>query len=156
ARGTGGADLAERWHQLEREEQTLAQQEEHLLEAITAYGPKPMFAQKLSELEAAERALASRRQALEALRVRPLGLPDSVAQLRRLLEEGFQKLALDSPEFGEFLRPLVPQFDVYLVRLCDGGHLLPRARVELALSGVVPDAKHVPGLGQLLKRELTL
>jgi site-specific DNA recombinase len=54
------------------------------------------------------------------------------------------------------MRALVPQFHVYLVRLCDGGHLLPRARVELALSGVVPDAKHVPGLGQLLKRELTL
>src|SRR5262249_58251042 len=106
ARGAGGADLAERWHQLEREEQTLAQRKEHLLEAITAYGPKPMFAQKLSELEAAVRALASRRQALAGLRMRPLDLPDSVAQLRRLLEDGFQRLALDSPEFGEFLRPL--------------------------------------------------
>jgi hypothetical protein len=63
---------------------------------------------------------------------------------------------MDSPEFGELMRALVPQFHVYLVRLCDGGHLFPRARVELALSGVVPDAKHVPGLGQLLKRELTL
>jgi hypothetical protein len=115
-----------------------------------------MFAHKLSELEAAERELVSKRHALEGLRARPLDLPDSVGQLRQLLEEGFRKLALESPEFGEFLRPLVPRLDVYLVRLCDGGHLFPRARVELALGGGVPDARHVPGLGQLLRRERTL
>jgi hypothetical protein len=152
----GGSDRSRRWDHLERGEAALAVQKEHLLEAIAAYGPKPMLAQKLSELEVTQGQLARERRALEGLRRRALKLPESVAQLRQLLAEGFQKLALDSPEFGDFMRPLVPRCHVYLVRLCDGGHLLPRARVELALAGVVPDAQHAPGLGQLLKRELTL
>ena len=44
---------------------------------------------------------------------------------------------------------------VYPVRLCDGGHLLPRAKVTINLAGISPDAMSVPGLGKLLTRELT-
>ena len=58
-----------------------------------------------------------------------------------LFEEKFRDLAQDSPEFGDLLRQIVPEFHVYLVRLCDGGHLLPRARVRLNLAGIVPDAE---------------
>jgi hypothetical protein len=43
-----------------------------------------------------------------------------------------------------------------LVRLCDGGHLLPRARVKLALAGAVPDARRFPELTGVLTREVTL
>jgi hypothetical protein len=43
-----------------------------------------------------------------------------------------------------------------LVRLCDGGGLLPRAYVRLTLDGIVPDARLVPGLDGLLRREATL
>ena len=45
---------------------------------------------------------------------------------------------------------------MYLVRLCDGGHPLPRARVRLDLAGSVPDAARVPGLAALLNRKVTL
>jgi hypothetical protein len=134
----------------------LAQQKENLLAAVAAYGPKPMFEQKLAELEATELDLAKGRRELEGLKARTLSLPESVGQLRQMLVEQFQKLAAASPELGALLRQLVPEFYVYLVRLCDGGHLLPRARVRLALAGAVPDAKHVPGLEGLLGRELTL
>jgi hypothetical protein len=65
-------------------------------------------------------------------------------------------LAIDSPEFGDLMRQLVPEFGVYLVRLADGGHPLPRAKVKLTLAGIVPDAQLVPGLGELLTRDLTL
>ena len=54
------------------------------------------------------------------------------------------------------LRQLVPDFYVYLVRLCDGGHLLPRAKLTLNLAGAVPDAKYVSALGALLRRDFTL
>src|SRR5262249_52955868 len=64
--------------------------------------------------------------------------------------------ALDSPEFGDLMRQVVPEFDVYLVRLCDGGHPVPRARVRLSLAGIVPDARHIAGLEEGLTRELTL
>jgi hypothetical protein len=83
-------------------------------------------------------------------------VPESVAELRQLLESKFKQLATDAPEFGDLVRPLVPEFWVYLVRLCDGGHLLPRAKVRLALDGITPDARHVPGLEPLLSREVTL
>ncbi len=51
---------------------------------------------------------------------------------------------------------MAPEIFVYLVRLVDGGHLLPRARVKLQLGGVVPDVQHVPELAGLLTRDLTL
>ena len=73
-----------------------------------------------------------------------------------LLEKQFQCLAVDSPEFGDLMRQLVPDIHVYLVRLCDGGHLLPRAKVKLTLAGIVPDVKYTPEVGHLLTRERTL
>lgn len=44
---------------------------------------------------------------------------------------------------------------MHLVRLCDGGHLLPRGTITLALHGITPDAREVPGLGALLTRKVT-
>jgi site-specific DNA recombinase len=156
ARRDGGSDLAQRWSELEQAQGRLAAEKENLLAAITAYGPRSMFQEKLSELEAAEREQARERLDLERRKDRPLNVPGSTAELRRLLEEKFQALATDSPEFGDLLRQLVPAFDVYLVRLLDGGHLQPRAKIKLSLAAIVPDAKHVPGLEELLVRELTL
>ncbi|HEY7427188.1 MAG TPA: recombinase family protein [Gemmataceae bacterium] len=150
------AYLTQRRAKLKQDEQTLAQEKENLLSAIVAYGPKPMLQQKMSELEATERVLAKERRALERQANRTLELPDSVTQLRQMLEEQFHQLTMDSPEFGGLMRLLVPEFHVYLVRLCDGGHLLPRARVKLVLAGIVPDAKHISGLEELLTRNLTL
>lgn len=115
-----------------------------------------MLQGKLAELEATERALARERCELERRSNRTLQLPESVAQLRQMLEEKFRELAADLPEFGGLMRQLVPEFYVYVVRLCDGGHLLPRAKVELALAGIAADAKHVSGLEEFLTRELTL
>ena len=83
-------------------------------------------------------------------------MPDSAAGLRQQLEDEFLRLAIDSPEFGDLMRQVVPEFYVYLVRLVDGGHPLPRAKVKLTLAGILPDAQLVPGLGELLTRELTL
>jgi hypothetical protein len=85
-----------------------------------------------------------------------LNLPPSVAELRSLLEAQFAQLAVESYEMGEFLQQLVPEFRVQLVRLCDGGHLMPRALVKLNLAGVAPDAIQVPRLAELLTREVTL
>lgn len=151
-----GADLTDRGEKLRRGEETHAREKTNFLAAIAAYGPDPILQQKLAELDATGRELARERKQLERLSNRTLKLPDSVTRLRQMLEEQFQNLATNSPEFGDLMRQLVPEFYVYLVRLCDGGHLLPRAKVKLALAGIVPDAKHVSGLGELLTREVTL
>jgi hypothetical protein len=152
----GGMEVGRRWDQLKRDQEKLAQEKENLVAAIAAYGPRPLFEEKLRALEATERAQARERRELERLVSQPLQLPASVAHLRRMLEAEFEKLVIDSPDFGLLMRQVVPEFEVYLVRLCDGGHLLPRARVRLALAGIIPDAHHVAGLSELLTGECTL
>ncbi|HEY7327590.1 MAG TPA: hypothetical protein VH592_08125 [Gemmataceae bacterium] len=152
--GSGG--LRQRWEQLEREEAAVFQQEKNVQDAIAACGAKPLLLEKLTELEALRRSQSQERRALEQLAGRRLQLPESVSQLHELLDEKFAALALDSPEFGILLRQLVLRFHVYLVRLCDGGHLLPRANLTLSLKSLAPDTKYVSGMDALFTRELTL
>ena len=139
-----------------KDERELARRKENLIEAITDFGAKPEFRQKLTELEAHEQGLARRRSKLERLREEGLKLPGTVQELRRMFDEKFRGLAHESPGFGDLLRLVVPQFHVYLVRLCDGEHSLPRARVTLKLGGIIPEMAHVPELGAILTRVLTL
>jgi hypothetical protein len=152
----GGTNLAKRWDDLNRGEETQARKKDNLTAAIAEYGPKPMFEQQLTEIEAIDRELARERRRLETWQNRTLQLPESVSELHRMLEEKFQTLAQKSQEFGNLMRQLVPEFHVYLVRLCDGGHLLPRAKVKLNLAGIIPDVAQVPGMEAMLTRELTL
>jgi hypothetical protein len=115
-----------------------------------------MLQQKMKELESTGAELARQRRSLEKRRQRNLVLPASTGQLRAQLEGKFAALAIDSPEFGDLMRQVVPELHVYLVRLLDGGHLLPRARSRIVLSGVVPDTKLVPGAEELFTRTVTL
>jgi site-specific DNA recombinase len=150
----GGA--AERWKKLERDELVLSRDQEKLTSSILEYGPRPMFEPKLSELDERQIKLKRERYDLESLRSRELQLPNSVTDLRASLETKFEDLAIDSFNFGDLMQQLVPEFHVYSVRLCDGGHLMPRARVMLDLAGSVADAEHVPGLKDLLTRVVTI
>lgn len=151
---TGGT--AEGWRQLLHDEGALATEKENFNEAIRKFGARSMLLDQLNDIEAREKELVQCRSRLEHLRNKALYLPNSIEELRQQLEENFVRLAIDSPEFGDLMRQLVPDFHVYLVRLADGGHPLPRAKIKLTLAGFVPDAQLVPGLGDLLTRELTL
>jgi hypothetical protein len=156
ARQNRSGGQADRWHKLLQGEQSLLLEKEKFQAAIAKYGPVDFLDAKLEELKAREKDLARERYQLERLKNRELHLPSSIQELREMLEAEFRRLAVDSPEFGDLMRALVPEFHVYLVRLLDGGHLLPQARVKLTLDGIVPDAQHVPGMGELLMRELTI
>jgi site-specific DNA recombinase len=155
SQGTTG-DSARRWEQLQKEQAALAYKKLNVSDSIAEYGPIPLIKQKLAEIETAEQSLTRDRRDLQRLRERRLVLPESTAELRDTLEASFDAVAADSFDFGELLRKLVPEFHVYLVRLCDGGHLLPRAKVQLSLDSLIPDARHVPGLARLTRHELTL
>jgi hypothetical protein len=156
ANRAGGAGLDRALAELDKAERDQAREEANLGQALAAYGPRPFLEAKMADLEQSGRALARRRLELTARSRRAPRLPGSVAELRRLFEEKSRGLARDSPEFGAMLRPLVPEFHVHLVRLCEGGHPLPRARVRLDLGGFVSDAFMVPEFGAMLSRELTL
>ena len=77
-------------------------------------------------------------------------------ELKEILLHHLEDIDIHSHEFGDLIRELVPEIYVYQVRLIDGGHLLPRAKIRLNLAGSIPDAASIPELQQLLSRELTL
>jgi DNA invertase Pin-like site-specific DNA recombinase len=152
----GDSGLDREWAELQRREATLKREQENLLNAIMTFGPNVMIQQKLRELEAAGPELARHRRSLERRRGRAPDLPASTAELRSRLEAKFRSLAIDSPEFGDAMRPVVPEFHVYLVRLLDGGHPLPRAVARVVLTGDEPDARLVPGVEELFTRTVTI
>jgi len=149
-------DFAVRRSRLSQEEEVLQREKDNLVAAIKQFGPKPMFTEQVDEIERKEKQLAWQRGRLEFRRHDQVELPASVEALRQLLEEAFRNLAIDSFEFGNLMRQLVREMSVYVVRLCDGGHPLPRAKLKLNLAGSLSDIDRVPDLGQLLTREFTL
>lgn len=150
------ADVAGRREKLEAEERAIARRQANLQEAVAEFGLLPWVKEKVNELKVAEAQANAERRALERLAGKKLVLPSTTDELRSLFEQAFAELAHDSFEFGMLLQKIVVDFRVYLVRLCDGGGLLPRAKIKLALDGIVPDARQVPGLSGLLYREATL
>jgi site-specific DNA recombinase len=156
ARLNAGGGLDGRRNQLRHDEESLEIRKGNVKAVIDELGMQPLLNEMLEGIKAEEIRIAAQRQALEQLEDRTPVLPDSTADLRTMFETSQRKLAKDSPEFGGLMRNLVPDFHVYLVRLCDGGHLLPRARVRLALDGIIPDARLVPALTPLLTRTVTI
>lgn len=112
---------SDRWAALTRDEAKLSRDRENVKSTIAAYGPGPLTRQMFDELAQTEQRIAHDRWQLESVSARQLVVPSSTAELRGLLEEQFTRLAIESPEFGDLMRLLVPDFQVYLVRLCDGG-----------------------------------
>ncbi len=146
--------FGEQMTQLLAEERELARESSNVVAAIKAVGISSMLKDELGKLDQQRLSLARRRFLLEKAQAEPVQLPQSVVELRRLVEAQFEPLNTNSVEFGQLLREIVPEFDVYLVRLVDGGHLLPRARIKLDFIGVAADAARVAGLSELLTREL--
>ena len=149
-------DQEQRWRDLRGKEAELARAKDNLVEAVCRFGPRPMLNKQLDEFEKQEKDLARQRQLLELTGSQQLDIPENVGELRTLFVEQFEQLAVDSHDFARLFRLVVPEIYVYLVRLCDGGHPVPRAKVTLNLAGIAPDALQVPSLSNSLRRELTL
>lgn len=156
ARHDRSGSKADDWRQLLSDEVELAKEKENFNNAIKMFGARSTLLEQLNAIETREKELVMRRSRLEHLRTKELHVSENIDELRQQFEEQFQRLAIDSPEFGDLMRQLVSEFHVYLVRLVDGGHPMPRAKVKLTLSGIIPDAELVPGLEDLLTRDLTL
>ncbi|WP_254510224.1 recombinase family protein [Anatilimnocola floriformis] len=154
---SGGTDgLTARWKNLERDAATLARKKERVTEAVLEYGKSSTIGEMLAEIEKLEKLQAAERHFLESARERTIDVPPSSGELRRLLTEELRRLTVNSLEFGEFIRQLIPSMHIYLVRVCDGGHLLPRAKCRLDLVGNFPDADLMPELKTLLTTDITL
>lgn len=150
------SDAADRRHRLEQVEQTVRHKKENLAAAVAEFGPRPMFLDLLAEIDQHEKHLARERQCLEVVGHDKLELPESVEELRDLLNKHFRQLAVTSYEFDDLMRQLVPEIMVYVVCLCDGGHPKARAKVRLNLGASISEVYRVPELESLLTREFTL
>ncbi len=112
--------LDTQWQELQRDEEALTRQKKNFTDAIAQFGPSEMLKTHLKELEQEENRLARNHYQLKRRQHNELTLPRSTSDLRHMLEEKFKLLAVDSFEFGDLMRLLAPEFDIYLVRLCDG------------------------------------
>lgn len=150
------ADIVRRREKLAADQAMIARQQSNMKEAVAEYGLQPWIRDKMNELKVAEAKANAEHRELERAAGGMLVLPPTTDELRGLFEQTFAELAHDSFEFGSLLQKIVVDFRVYLVRLCDGGGFLPRAKAKLAFDGLIPDARQVPGLSALLYREATL
>jgi site-specific DNA recombinase len=148
-------EIARRWEQLSQAEAAWEKEKINVTNSMRKHGEE-MFAAEMDSLKAEKRRIAEERNALQQLGERELKHPDSLSVLREMLEKEFVGATWDSAEFSNKLRKLCPEFHVYLVRLCDGGHPLPRARIRLAFAGMLDDAVHVPGLSDMLSCVMTI
>lgn len=146
----------ERQRELDLRERELAQAKQNLVDSIMQCGARKLLVDQLDELETEERRLLKDRSRLDQNRSAQLQLPEDVGAMRSLFVEQFHSLAATSYEFGDLFRDIVPEIYVYLVRSCDGGHPMPRAKVTINLGGIVPDTLQVPELSKLLTYERTL
>ncbi len=158
AQAGGPEKLLARENQLNQEEEKNARERDKLKKLIREVDDFDcdFLSEMLSDLKGREKQLSLDRRALVHARSRQLDLPKSTLELKGILQHHLEEVDIHSHEFGDLIRELVPEIHVYLVRLIDGGHLLPRAKIRLNMAGSIPDAAASPELQQLLTRELTL
>lgn len=141
---------------VQSEVEALARERKNVMDAIAKYGPQDMFDERMAEMSRRAESLKATRHRLEISARGRLELPASAQDLRTLMEKAFRDLSVTSPEFGLLMRDLVPEFYVYLVRPCDGGHPAPRIQARLNLSGSFPDARLVDGFESMVSSTVTL
>ena len=142
--------------EIEREQRELDRKKQNLASVMLDHGQGEIYQMAKKAYDDLDRALRQKRRQLDKLTAANPDLPDSITELKALFEKTFAAAAEDSLELTILLRKLVPKFEVHLVRSIRGGHLLAQASLTLHLDGLVPDARMVPGLSQMLTRELTI
>lgn len=119
--------------ELTREEAELAAAEGNLARAIAEWGPKPILAEQLSVLEKQRRELTLKQWKLLQQQEQNKHSRVDVSDWKRQLSAGLTLLARDSYEFNDWIREIVTDLDIFVVRLIDGGHPCPRAAIRFNL-----------------------
>jgi hypothetical protein len=154
ATGPSSMDKAE-LIRLTKDEQRLKSEEQNLMDAIAEFGPKPVFGERLRDIEMRRGQLTIRRAQLERIQAVDLKLPANSQELRQLIETEFLSLATDSYEFGTMMQKIVPDVFVHLVRMIDGGPLYPRVTFRVDLSNAFSELALSDSLNKFLTREFT-
>ena len=158
AQAGGPENLLTRENKLNRVEEEIEREGEKIKKLIREVEniDADLLYEMMSELTERKKKLSQDRLALMYAKNRQLDLPKSTLELKSILQHHLKDVDIHSHEFGDLIRELVPEIQVYQVRLIDGGHLQPRAKIRLNLAGSISDAASIPELQQLLSQEFTL
>lgn len=158
AQAGGPENLLTRENKLNRVEEEIERDGEKIKKLIREVEniDADLLYEMMSELTERKKKLSQDRLALMYAKNRQLDLPKSTLELKSILQHHLKDVDIHSHEFGDLIRELVPEIQVYQVRLIDGGHLQPRAKIRLNLAGSISDAASIPELQQLLSQEFTL
>ena len=140
---------------IEREEAALAKEERNLMETIRKFGAYDSLDNELEKIKAEKLRIAAKRNRTELARNRCPDFPSNVDELRDKIQDNFLKLAKNSYEFGTMIPKIVPELYVFLVRMYDGGPLLPRVRFTVDLTSAFTANLNSKELQRMLRKSWT-
>jgi DNA invertase Pin-like site-specific DNA recombinase len=140
---------------LSSEIKAIDRQLDRVTEAIAQVGLSPALTEKLRDLEFKHDQLLRRQDDLHREPHSEFPLPP-IDELKRLAKELMARQVANSSEFYRVMKKLVPSLIVSPYRLCDGGHIVLRAKVMLNLAALAPTTSELGDLAGVLRRELTV
>ena len=140
---------------LESRQTSIDRQLANVRAALREAGPSPSLIEDLRQLEAQRDGVLGELADLDRVPKQMISIPPP-AELKQRALDAFATLAADSPEFGRLMRQLIPRIAVFPHRLVDGGRIVLRARFPLDLVALVPEARGLAGLSEVLRRDLAV
>jgi hypothetical protein len=144
---------ATRRGQLEQDGGTVDRQLANIRASLRQAGPSAVLIEELKDLERRRELVRGEIAALERVPGQVIAIPP-LEEIKSRALEALTSLARTSPEFGRLMRRLTPRIRVHPHRLCNGGHVVHRARFMLDLVALIPEARGLEGCSGLLRREL--
>lgn len=130
-----------------------ARETENVMDAIRNAKSSPTLLAELQRLEEEKGDLERERLDLQNAPRQVPELPP-ITEIRQMAREKLAELAENSQDCARLIRVLIPKIVVHPYRLCDGGHLVLRARFKLNLSPLLQIDKDL--VVPALERELVV
>lgn len=146
---------ADRRGELDQECKSLERKLKNITEALCDAGSSPILIEQLKKLEGQRDQVNGQLAALDKLPKQVISIPP-LQEIKARAVDAMTSLARSSPEFGRLMRRLIPRIQLFPHRLCDGGHLVLRARFTLDLVALIPEARGLENCSQILQRELVV
>ena len=138
--------------ELSRRKQEIEQKISRITDAIAVGGQSPSLLEKLRQLEDDRDQILLNLSDMDANCPKEPKMP-SLDVIKDKAKEVFTQFAPGYLELGRLMRVLIPVLKVFLFRLCDGGSIVLRARVQLNLTAL-SDRAWTGDVLAVLRREI--
>lgn len=144
------------WNSILQQEAELEREEMRLVAAVKQYDEAQFLKEAMAQVQRKRQDLELAKLLHSASRQEEPVIPSSLTEVSGKLKSALVELAKGSDDFASLMKRIVPVAYIYNVRLVDGGHVVPRAYVELSLAGDIADADRLNGLKAMLSRVVTI